>query len=43
MKTYCVKCRRDTQILTQKWLEQKITDSLCSQNVPALELKSQDL
>ena len=24
MNTYCVKCKRDTEILTQKCLEQKI-------------------
>ena len=43
MKTYCVKCRKDTEILTQKWLEQKIIDQLCNQNVLLAELKSQDL
>ena len=43
MKTYCVKCRRDAENIIQKWLEQKITDQLCNQNVMFLELKSQDL
>ena len=34
MKTYCMKCRKDTEILTQKWLGQKnnrlIMQSKCS-------------
>ena len=31
------------KILTQKWLEQKIIDNLCNQNVLFAELKSQNL
>ena len=31
------------KILTQKWLQQKITGQSCNQNVLFAELKSQDL
>ena len=27
MLTYCVNCRKDTENIDQKWLEQKITDN----------------
>ena len=43
MKTYCVKCRKDTENIDPKQLEQKITDYLCNQNVLFVELKNQDL
>ena len=26
IKTYCIKCRKDTENIDQKWLEPKITD-----------------
>ena len=31
------------KILNRKWLEQKIIDQLCNQNVLLVKLKSQDL
>ena len=46
MNTCCVKCRKDTENIDPKWLEQKITsyeDQLCNQNVLFVESKSQDL
>ena len=43
MKIYWVKCRKDTENIDPKWLEQKITDSLCKKNALFAELKSQDL
>ena len=43
MNTFCVKRKKDTENIDQKWLEQKITDQLLSQNVLLVELKSQDL
>ena len=43
MKPYWLKCRKDTEVLTQKSLEQKMVNYLCSQNVLSVELKSQDL
>ena len=39
MKTYCVKCRKNTKNL----VKQKMVDWLCSQNVLSADLKSQDL
>ena len=43
MNTYCLKCKKDTLVLTLKWLKQKIIDYLCSQNAVFVGLKSQDL
>ena len=37
MKTYCVKCKKDTENIHQEQLEQKITDYLCTQNVVIVE------
>ena len=42
-KTYCVKCRKIMKIQTQRFLKQKMVDSLCHQNVLTVKLKSQDL
>ena len=42
MKSYCLKCRKDTENIDPKILEQKIIDYLCNQNVLFVELKSQD-
>ena len=42
MKTYCVKCRKDTENIDPK-IEQKIIDYLCNQNVLFVESKNQDL
>ena len=42
MKTYCVKCRKDTKNIDPK-IEQKIIDYLWNQNVVFVELKNQDL
>ena len=42
MKIYCVKCRRDTENIDPKRLEQKIIDKLCNQNALFAELESQD-
>ena len=41
MKTYCVKCRRNTENLDTK--NKKKIDKLCSQNAKFVELKCQDL
>ena len=41
MKTYCVKCRKDTENIDPK-SEQKIIDSSCIQNVLFVKSKSQD-
>ena len=43
METYCVKYRKDTENLNSKIFKTKMADYLCSQNVPVVELKSQDL
>ena len=43
MKTYCVKCRKNTENLDSKILKTKMVDWLCNQNVPTVELKCQDL
>ena len=43
MKTYCVRCKKNTEYLNSKMLKQKMMDSLCNQNVLPMELKSQDL
>ena len=37
MKTYCLKCRKDTGNIDPK-IEQKIIDQLCNQHVLFLEL-----
>ena len=37
MKTYCLKCRKDTGNI-DPIIEQKIIDQLCNQNVLFLEL-----
>ena len=42
MKTYCVKCKKDTENIDPK-IEQKIIDWLCDQNILFVELKNQDL
>ena len=42
MKTYCVKCRKDTKNIDPK-IEPKIIDYLWNQNVVFVELKNQDL
>ena len=42
MNTYCLNCKANTSKIL-KWLKQKITDYLCSQNVVFMGLKSQDL
>ena len=42
MKTYCVKCKKDTENIDPK-IEQKITDYLCNHNVVIAEIKSYDL
>ena len=42
MKTYCVKCRKDTKNIDPK-IEQKIINYLWNQNVVFVELKNQDL
>ena len=43
MKTYCVMSKKDTENIDPKYLEQKIIDQLCNQNVLFVELKNQDL
>ena len=44
MKTYCVKCRKDTENIDPKMdNKKKMVDYLCSQNVRTVELKSQYL
>ena len=44
MKTYCVKCRKDTKNIDPKIVDsKKEKDQLCNQNVLFAELKSQDL
>ena len=42
MKTYCLKCKKDTENIDSK-TEQKITHYLCNQNVIIVKIKSQDL
>ena len=37
MKTYCLKCKKDTENI-----DPKITDYLCNQNVVIVEIKNQD-
>ena len=41
MKTYHLKCRKDTENTDPK-MEQKIIDQLCNQNVLLAELKNQN-
>ena len=41
MKTYCIKCKKDTENIDPK-IEQNIIDYLCNQNVLIAELKNQD-
>ena len=43
MKTYCVKCRKDTDNVDSKIFRTKIIDYLCNQNVVIVKIKSQDL
>ena len=44
MKTYCVKCKKDTENIDPKIVRTKNkTDYLCSQNVVIAEIKNQDL
>ena len=43
MKTYCAKCRKDTENIDPKMVKTKMVDYLYSQNVLFVELKSQDL
>ena len=44
MKTYCVKCIKDTENIDPKIVRTKNkTDYLCSQNVVIAEIKNQDL
>ena len=38
MKTYCVKCKKDTENIDRKQLEQKIANYLCTQNVVIAEI-----
>ena len=38
MKIYCIKCKKDTENIDQKQLEQKITDYLCTQIVAIAEI-----
>ena len=42
MKTYCIKCRKDTENINPK-IEQELIVYLCNQNVLFVELKNQDL
>ena len=42
MKTYCVKCKKDTENIDPK-MEQKIIDQLRNQSVLFVELKNQNL
>ena len=43
MKTYCLKCKKDTEKLILKFLEQRITDYLCDQKVVIVKIKSHGL
>ena len=43
MKTYCVKCKKDTENIDPKMFRTKNGTLLISQNVLFVELKSQDL
>ena len=42
MKTYCMKCRKDTEKIDPKMFRTK-NNELYNQNVPFTELKSQDM
>ena len=42
MKTYYVKCRKNTENINQKMVKTRIIDYLCNQNVVILRLKSRD-
>ena len=43
MKTYCLKCKKDTDNIDPKMFKQRITDYLCNQNVVFVIIKSHDL
>ena len=43
MKTYCMKCKKDTENIDPKIIRTKIIDYLCNQNVLFVESKNQDL
>ena len=40
MKTYCVKCRKDTENIDPEMVRTKIIDYLCNQNVLYLGIKT---
>ena len=42
MKTYCLKCKKDTENIDPK-IEQRITDYLCNQHVVIVKIKSHNL
>ena len=39
MKTYCVKCKKDTENIDPKTVRKKRKDQLCNQSVLHVELK----
>ena len=43
MKSYSVKCRKNTEKLNSKIFKTKMVNYLCSENVPTVELKSEDI
>ena len=42
MKTYCIKCKKDTKNIDPKIVRTKKIGQLCNQNVLFVGLKSQD-
>ena len=43
MKTYCLKCKKDTDNIDPKMFRTKIIDYLCNQNVVFAKIKGNDL
>ena len=43
MKTYCLKCKANTDNIDPRSLEQKIIGYLCNQNAVFVKIKSHDL
>ena len=43
MKTYCLKCKKDTENIDSKIVRTKIIEYLCNQNVVIVKIKNQDL
>ena len=42
MKTFCLKCKKDTENIDPKIVRTKITAYLCNQNVVIVKIKTHD-